>query len=277
MSDKDVAALLDSSEPLVVIEAPAGCGKTYQGANCARRSALASRRGRMLILTHTHSACSQFANETKAVAGRIEIKTIDSLVVQAAAIYHSSLDLPPNPSAWARQQNNDGFKELGARVANLLASKPMIAAALSDRYPVIIADEHQDSSQEQHAIVIALHAAGSRLRVFGDPMQAIYLRRNSTAATNNAQWNSLKSSGSFAELKHPHRWGDGSLELGQWILEARQILRDGGTVDLTGALPSGLDVVVAENIARQVTGYQLSHEHRRPIDRLIDSARHSRP
>ena len=42
MSDKDVAALLDSSEPLVVIEAPAGCGKTYQGANYARRAALAS-------------------------------------------------------------------------------------------------------------------------------------------------------------------------------------------------------------------------------------------
>lgn len=271
MSDRDVSALLDSTEPLVVIEAPAGCGKTYQGANYARRAAQTLGGGRALILTHTHSACSQFAKETKAAAGRIEIKTIDSLVVQAATIYHKSIDLPADPSAWARRQDKDGFAELGARVANLLAGKPMIAAALSNRYPVIIADEHQDSSARQHEIVMALHAAGSRLRVFGDPMQAIY-GRGKSAAANRAQWESLKSAGSFAELKHPHRWSGGSPDLGQWILQARQTLRDGGVIDVTGALPSGLDVVVADNIARTSSGYQLSNEHRRPIDRVVTTA-----
>lgn len=271
MNDKEVAGYLDSSEPLVVIEAPAGCGKTYQGANYALRTAQVLARGRALILTHTHSACSQFAKETRAVAGRVEIKTIDSLVVQAATIYHESLDLPPEPSAWARRQK-DGFTELGARVAHLVAEKPIIASALSDRYPVIIADEHQDSSPYQHAIVMALYAAGSRLRVFGDPMQAIYGRGEKAAVATRAQWDSLRLSGSFAELKHPHRWNGGSPELGQWILQARQTLLDHGSIDLTGARPSGLHVVVADNIAKRSSGYQLSPDQRRPIDRIVNNA-----
>ena len=33
MSDEAVAALLRSDQPLVLVEAAAGCGKTYQGAN----------------------------------------------------------------------------------------------------------------------------------------------------------------------------------------------------------------------------------------------------
>lgn len=272
MSDKDVAALLDSTEPLVVIEAPAGCGKTFQGANYARRSALASSRGRTLILTHTHSACAQFAKETSAVFSKLEIKTIDSLAVQAATAYHKSLDLPPDPSAWARQQNGDGFQELGARVARLLEARPMIATSLADRYPVIIADEHQDASAEQHEIVLALHKAGSLLRLFGDPMQAIFGRGRKAVAASRAQWNSLKTSGAFGELKHPHRWDGESPELGEWILRARESLRSGGVVDLSGTLPSGLNVIVAENTARSRTGYSLSSDHRRPVDSVVNSA-----
>lgn len=272
MNDEEVAALLDSAEPLVVIEAPAGCGKTYQGANYARRAAEGMSRGRTLILTHTHSACSQFAKETRATGGKIEIRTIDSLVAQIATAYHKSLDFPADPSAWARQQDGDGFQELGVRVARLLAAKPMLAAALSDRYPLIIADEHQDSRVEQHNIVMALHAAGSRLRVFGDPMQAIYGRTGAAIATNRAQWDKLKSSGSFAEMKYPHRWREGSLELGQWVLQARETLRNGGVVELTGSPPQGLHIHFADNIANGNSGYRLSREHRAPIDRVVNTA-----
>jgi hypothetical protein len=272
MSDKDVAALLDSSEPLVVIEAPAGCGKTYQGANYARRAALASSRGRTLILTHTHSACAQFAKETSAVSGKLEIRTIDSLSVQAATVYRKSLDLPPDPTAWARQQGKEGFKQLGSRVASLLEAKPMIAAALADRYPVIVADEHQDSHADQHGIVMALHRAGSRLRVFGDPMQAIYGRGQKAVDGARAQWDSLRTSGALGQLNHPHRWRGGSPDLGAWILQARESLKSGVVIDLTGALPSGLSVIAAENTAHTRAGYGLSCDHRRPVDSIVNSS-----
>lgn len=51
MSDKSVAEALRSDARLVVVEAPGGCGKTYQGAEFARDAAPALGGGRLLILT----------------------------------------------------------------------------------------------------------------------------------------------------------------------------------------------------------------------------------
>src|SRR5581483_12178783 len=60
VSDDSVHAALRSDAKLVVVEAPAGCGKTHQGADYARDVAATSNH-RPLILTHTHAACSVFA------------------------------------------------------------------------------------------------------------------------------------------------------------------------------------------------------------------------
>jgi len=271
MSDEEVAALLDSDEPLVVIEAPAGCGKTYQGSRYASRAASKLDTGRVLILTHTHAACGVFAKETQGKNREVEIRTIDSLIVQIAAAYHRSLDLPPDPYEWARQ-SHDGFSQLAARVAALLTHRPMISEALACRYPIVIGDEHQDSSPDQDAVMMSLSRGGSRLRVFGDPMQRIYVGTNRAAADADRQrWEGMKSAGAYMELENPHRWRDGSPELGQWILSAREALRDGNPIDLTGTLPDGLQVIVAQNRAQRRSGYQLSKDHRRPLDRLVNS------
>lgn len=48
MSDATVHAALRSEAPLVVVEAPGGCGRTHQGADYAREVA-AIRKGRLLI------------------------------------------------------------------------------------------------------------------------------------------------------------------------------------------------------------------------------------
>lgn len=63
MSDASVAAALRSTASLVVIEAPGGCGKTYQGAQFAAEAA-ADSESRILILTHTHAACDVFSERT---------------------------------------------------------------------------------------------------------------------------------------------------------------------------------------------------------------------
>jgi DNA helicase-2/ATP-dependent DNA helicase PcrA len=272
MDDDDVAALLDSSAPLVAIEAPAGCGKTFQGAGYARRAASGLDRGQVLILTHTHAACSVFAKETRESARKVEIKTIDSLIVQIAAAYHKSLNLPADPAVWARQNPSDGFSVIASRVSKLLASNPMICAALAERYPVLIGDEHQDSSADQHAIMMTLFRAGARLRVFGDPMQRIYGKRTQAAIdADRSRWEELKQAGAFGELENPHRWKDGSPNLGLWILQARHALRDRRPVDLTGPLPHGLMVLFAENIAQTSAGYQLNAPDRAPVDAAVKS------
>jgi len=160
MSDSLVFAALRSDRRLVVIEAPAGCGKTFQAAEfaCERASSIAP--SRILILTHTHAACNVFAARIRDPRGRVEIRTIDSLISEIATVYHLSLGLPPDPVSWARRMGSTGFNTLASKVAALLACNPMIATALVQRYPLVICDEHQDSSAEQHAIAIALYDAG---------------------------------------------------------------------------------------------------------------------
>lgn len=273
MSDDSVAALLDSNEPLVAIEAPAGCGKTYQGANFAHRAASKLANGRVLILTHTHAACGVFTKETRRVGSRVEIRTIDSLIVQIATAYHKPLGFPPNPGAWALRQGQDGFSALACSVASLLGHRPMIGVALAERYPIIIGDEHQDSSADQHEIIMALHRGGAHLRVFGDPMQRIYGGKTQAAiVADGARWEEVRRNGAHDELDTPHRWSSGSPELGEWILEARRVLKEGGQIDLRGVRVNGLRVLFAENTSRSNAGYRQNKNDRRPMDDVVNSA-----
>ena len=269
MDDEGVEKLLDSSEPLVVVEAPAGSGKTYQGARYAERSSQALAFGKVLILAHTHAACGVFSDRTKSNRNRVEIKTIDSLVVQIASIYHTSILLPGDVSGWARSQEN-GFDELATKVAELLSKKVIISRALIKRYPVIICDEHQDASESQHQIVLSLYRAGAKMRVFGDPMQSIYVRTTNAIRRNEANWGDLIKMGAFAELEIPHRWEEGSLELGRWVMLARKSLMETGVIDLAGNLPKGLDVRVVNNVSSVPSLYQLDKIQRKPVDRIID-------
>ena len=91
MADAAVAAALRSTAKLVVVEAPGGCGKTFQGAAFAADVSSTLGAGRLLILTHTHAACDVFGDRTKGLSG-LEIRTIDSLISQIAEAY-------PEPSS----------------------------------------------------------------------------------------------------------------------------------------------------------------------------------
>ena len=157
-----------------------------QGAKYAHRAASRLARGRVLILTHTHAACSVFSSETHQDTARVEIRTIDSLVTSIATAYHKSLDFPPDPGAWARRHGPDGFDALATGVAALMTARPMIGAALSERYPVVIGDEHQDSSAAQHAIIMALHEGGSRLRLSQPPSTSLI--RHTAGSPAHRSW-----------------------------------------------------------------------------------------
>lgn len=273
MSDAGVAALLRSDQRLVVIEAAAGCGKTYQGASYAKDAVSTLGSGRLLILTHTHAACSVFAERTRDAGGRVEIKTIDALVMQVATAYHQVLDLPPALTTWAWRDNGRGFSALASKVAALMGAHPMIPRSLAVRYPIVICDEHQDSSIAQHDVVMALYQAGATVRIFGDPMQRIFGERTPNAAqADEARWNALKEAAGHAVLETPHRWRDGCTELGDWVQRARERLRAGEPVDLSQPRPDSVKVFVANNIASHRRGYALSRADRRPIDRLVEDS-----
>ncbi len=271
MSDEAVAALLRSDQPLVLVEAAAGCGKTYQGASYARDAMTTLGDGRLLILTHTHAACSVFAERTKGASSRVEIKTIDALIMQIATAYHQALGLPSDLSSWAWRDNGNGFSVMATKVAAFLGACPMVAKALAARYPVIVCDEHQDSSDDQHEVVMALHRGGAMLRIFGDPLQRIYGGRTTKEAkADQARWETLKQAAACEVLDTPHRWKTGCVELGEWVRSARESLKANKPIEVTGALPDSLTVLRANNVARQHGGYSLSKDQRQPIDQLVN-------
>jgi DNA helicase-2/ATP-dependent DNA helicase PcrA len=253
----------------VVIEAPAGCGKTHQGADYANELTTTGHPGLPLIITHTHAACSVFAERTKTASGRVDIRTIDSVIGQIAAAYHVGLGLPADIAAWVRQ-NRDGHKKLAIRVAKLLASRPMIAAALARRHSVVICDEHQDSSGDQHAVVMALLEQGAKVRIFADPMQKIFKEKTLKGSCPPCDWNALGSSAqAFECLDYPHRWVKGCTELGRWTLNARERLKAKERIDLRSGRPSSLRLIYAENVAQTRFGYQLKSQDRSQVDLFI--------
>jgi len=270
VSDASVYAALRSDHPLVVVEAPAGCGKTYQGADYARELVTTTTRGRPLILTHTHAACSVFAQRTSGHRNAIDIRTIDSVIARIATAYHKGLGLPGDTSVWVRQREN-GYAQLALKVSGLLKRYPMVAAALARRHPFVICDEHQDSSGDQHALVMALLGQGARVRVFADPMQKIFAEKALDGSCPPCEWNDLKKAAhACEELDVPHRWKGGSSDLGAWTLAVRKTLSTGGVIDLTGKLPAGLSVVFAENKAKKYGDYALDKSDRMPIDVFVE-------
>ena len=266
MSDASVSAALRSTAKLVVVEAPAGCGKTYQGASYARDIADSLGSGRLLILTHTHAACSVFHSRTLGVGSHVEIRTIDSLVSDLTDAYHQGIGLPPDTAVWARR-NKDGYDQLAVRAAALIKRFPAIAASLARRYPIVICDEHQDSSAERHAIVMALGEHGANLRVFADPMQRVFTPKVYTCGCPPLDWSALIGAADvFDQLDDPHRWSAGCKRLGQWIFEARKALKQGGVIDLTQPRPPSVSIVFADNEAHGSLEYRPCHKHRGPID-----------
>jgi len=268
MPDQSVFDLLRSDESLVVIEAPAGCGKTFQGAEYAHDIAPTLGNGRMLILTHTNAACDVFGDRTRFISGNaVEIRTIDALICQIAGAYHKVLDLPPDPTVWAYTHN--GFSEIAARVAAFLQKNPVVPEALARRYPIIVCDEHQDASPDHHQIVMAIHGQGAKLRIFGDRMQSIYESNAKAAERHRARWEALVASAAHDELDQPHRWtkdAKGCSDLGNWVLSARQALLANEPLDLTSGLPASIKVIAAENISPNYGGYRVGWTERKPLD-----------
>ncbi len=269
MTDKEIANLLRSNSPIVVVEAPAGCGKTHQAASYAADAAASLKSGRLLVLTHTHAACSVIAERSQACQDKIDIRTLDSLINQIATAYRLSLELPEEISSWAREH---GYESLATKVSSLLRSNPIITKHLAKTFPIVICDEHQDSHESQDEIVQLLAKQGSLLRVFGDPMQIIPGGRgyNDVAVRALARWDALKDNSAFGKLKTPHRWRASNPKMGEWILTVRENLKSGQPIDLKGPLPAGVNIRFAENGSQIPMRYQLVPENWKDLNTLLD-------
>lgn len=225
---------LHSDAPLVVIEAAAGCGKTWTAAKFARDMSARLRSERVLLLSHTHAACGEFHRRCEGHGLRVDVETCDSFALKVVAPYAQALGLPHPIDTMIGRTNGISFAALTAKAVDLVKRAPTIARLIGAQYPVIILDEHQDASAAQHELaMILMRIGGSRLRIFGDPMQALH----PGTADQYVDWDRLWADcPDRLELTEPHRWKEAP-GLGQWVTAARATLRAGNAVVMRDAPP----------------------------------------
>ena len=232
MAVEDVRRALRSDARVVAIEAPAGCGKTYEAAAAAADLAKDLREGReLLLLAHTNAAVGEFRRRVRERKVRVRASTLDAFALELITPYAAALGLP-SPVAPGDGHGQVPFRELARKAAELLRRAPSLARALGHHYPVIFLDEHQDTRVEQDQLVRLIVEAGEgRLRTFADPMQAIY-----SSMDELVNWQEHRQAAdATATLENPHRWQDVP-ELGEWIMRARDALERGHRVP-TESLP----------------------------------------
>jgi DNA helicase-2/ATP-dependent DNA helicase PcrA len=228
----EVRAALRSAEPRVVVEAPAGCGKTFEAVSCAID--LAAGLGdhqEVLLLAHTNVAVAEFKRRARSAGARVHATTIDAFALSLVAPYATALGLPA-PLIVGDLAGEVPFGMLAPKAMELITRAPSIGSSLRRHYPVILLDEHQDARQDQHDLAMKLGESG-RVRLFGDPMQAIYGFNHDELIG----WDSVANAADRLEaLEEPQRWRE-EPELGEWILAARQALSTGRRLSLSEAPP----------------------------------------
>jgi superfamily I DNA/RNA helicase len=119
------------------------------------------------------------------------------------------------------------FDDLGALFWRLLNEFPTVDLAYRQRYPIVVADEHQDASALQDALVRRL--GKMRLLVFADPMQLIHGYRG--ADPERLQQHEEDCDARF-ELRTPHRW-HGQPDAAEWLLAVRSRIEGGSAAAST--------------------------------------------
>jgi len=240
-----VDSLLHSAAPLVVIEAAAGCGKTWTAAKFAKEMSGRLERQRVLLLSHTHAACGEFHRRCEGAGLRVDVETCDSFALKVVAPYAAALGLPVPLEPVIGRAGGVSFGALSAKAVELLRRAPTVARLIAARYPVIILDEHQDASLAQHELAtILMQVGGARLRIFGDPMQALHRGDGEHYVDWDALWAGCDDR---AELTEPRRWPEAP-ELGTWVTAARATLRRGGAVTMRDA-PRAVELLSANQLA----------------------------
>jgi DNA helicase-2/ATP-dependent DNA helicase PcrA len=110
------------------------------------------------------------------------------------------------------------FDDLGALFWELIHKYPIIGEAYRRKYPIVIADEHQDASALQDAVVREL--GSERITVLADPMQLIHGFRGARADRLDAHRHDCDEE---LSLSTPHRW-HGKDDVARWLLAVRDRL-----------------------------------------------------
>lgn len=214
------------------VTAPAGCGKTQLIADTV---GLHSDSKPILILTHTNAGAAALRirlRRARVTPTAFRVATIDGFAMRLIGTFPLRSGHEPRILEVANAQND--YPAIRSAALRLLQSGD-INDALQATYSRLIVDEYQDCSTVQHAIVDSL-AAVLRTAVLGDPMQAIFGFGGNQLV--NWQVHVQPRFPLLGALETPWRWMNAGTEpLGRWLLDVRNDLQAGGSVDLRRAPP----------------------------------------
>jgi AAA domain/UvrD-like helicase C-terminal domain len=221
-------------EPLLLIEAPAGYGKTHEAVLAAQTLAPTLPAGRkILFLTHTNAARETFNRRLK--GGAAVMRTIHALACELVELYAAPLCLPRPLEPY---RDKPSFDDMITLAVTLLQRRPELARGLAVRHPVILVDEYQDCVQAQHELIALIaRAAPTRLRLFGDDLQAIF-----EFAGTPVDFAAMTRAHPTVRLTTPWRWV-AQPEMADFVVHARSALAAGEPIDLT-ATPSCVSIHV---------------------------------
>jgi hypothetical protein len=236
-------ARVEGLEPVLAVEAAAGAGKTHLACELAVTMADSLPLWQsVLILSHTNAARDVFNQRIGVLPRQVSLRTLDSFVLEVLSPYALLLGLP-DPLRPPPRPPGDWFLRARMHCLAVLRKKPGLARAIACRFPIIIADEHQDASIHQHEILLELVRAGARLRLFGDALQAIL-----TFDPHIPGWTTLIGDTPTFVLSGLWRW-HANQELGLWLASARASLIRGVPIAV-GALPDCVRVIRAADPPR---------------------------
>ena len=242
MTDEIVEKLARSETSYLI--APAGYGKT----EILTKAVSISENGRQLILTHTHAgvrSLRQRLQKYRVSSKNFHINTIAGWALWLASSYKIISEIKE-----IYPYDNGTWKLVYPAALEVLRNKH-IREVISLSYSGAYIDEYQDCTLDQHQLIIELSTI-LPCRILGDPLQGIF----DFGDNETVNWTEHVSPNfdRLPDLTIPWRWNKTNPELGQWLDEARQQLKNGEMIDFSHFYGGENDVLNQISSCRRCLG-----------------------
>jgi hypothetical protein len=217
------------------VEMPAGTGKTHLLA--ASAVIAAEERRRSLILTHTNAGVDAIRRRLATLGVKKGMVRVDTITSWAFALVRSYSDIAQLSVPELPDWSLSGDYIIGA---TRVISSRAIREVHEVSFDLVLIDEYQDCTQEQHEFVLALAAAVPKTIVLGDRLQAIFGFAGSLASWAD---DVLPLFPAHVTTVQPYRWKGHNESLGNWLLNLRPQLVENATFDVAAQSPPGLRFV----------------------------------
>lgn len=212
MEPEEINAILSLHTCKII--APAGHGKTEM---ISQLTLMAE--GKQLILTHTNAGVDALRKrmvKNQVPHDKFAIFTIAGFCKLWCTSFPLLSEINPSLNPLNREQSSIYYDQLYEGAQRIFLHK-WAQEVLGNSFRGLIVDEYQDCLLEQHKI-ISIIATGLPVRVFGDPMQAIFQWAGPLIDMEGLLFSSVEVH------TEPWRWSPNSLTLGRYISRVRSLL-----------------------------------------------------